>query len=336
MKVLKLVLMVVVIVVSLLSISCTTNVEPLDPAVLNPNINPNLPTEAIFKVDFSNQTYTTTIASAVISETTITIGALDASGKNFTINLTGTTIGDYATTDQVAILYKKQVSDIFGFVSLNTLGSTANVNVASINNITKRIKGTFKFIGKWNDGANATPPAAIQFINGSFDIPFTTTTVPINAGSFQVDIDGQTITATDIQAVKTISFDNVTNLPLIDPITGLVVATYAISGKVGTTKIFSISFFNTNLTTISFPEYAASASYIPNALNPLSVYSSAELDPSGTEVGQINITTNDETNKKLTGTFNSKVFLRDLTTGMVSDTKIMTNGKFTNVTYIIN
>ena len=203
MKIFKLVSILLILIISSLSVSCTTNVEPIDPAVLNPNINPNAPVAGAFKVDFSDQTYTTTDATAVITGTTITIAALNTSGKNFTINLTGIAPGNYSTIDKVSILYKKQVSDIFGYVSSNSLGSTATVSVTSINDVTRRIKGTFKFIGNWNDPSNTTPPVGIQFTNGTFDVPFTTPNVPTNVTFFKVDFNGQTFNTNTTTAILT-------------------------------------------------------------------------------------------------------------------------------------
>ena len=201
MKVLKVVSVLFVMIVSLLSIACTTNVEPIDPAVLNPNIDPNAPVEGTFKVDFEDQTFSTLSASALIAPNSITIGALKAStGENFTITLTGVTLGEYSTTDQVSILYKEEKAGVFGYLSKNTIGSTATVNITSINNATRRIKGTFKFIGNWNDPTNTTPPAAIQFTNGTFDVPFTTPDAP-STSFFKVDFNGQTFNAITKTAV---------------------------------------------------------------------------------------------------------------------------------------
>jgi hypothetical protein len=331
MKVLKVVSVLFVMIVSLLSVACTTNVEPIDPAVLNPNIDPNAPVEGTFKVDFEDQTFSTISASALITPNSITIGALKAStGENFTINLTGVTLGEYSTTDQVSILYKEETAGVFGYLSKNTIGSTATVNITSINNATRRIKGTFKFIGNWNDPTNATPPAAIQFTNGTFDVPFTTPDVSVNTASFKVDIDGVPFEATSVTAVKSYSFDPITNEPVLDPNTNQQIFSYSIIGTYNQTSLVSLSIFeSTEISSHDMPGNGAQIQYMPNQLDPMTTFSSHD------NVGNITISSNDAVNKIMSGTFYCKVHIYDMLTGNISSSKQLTNGVFTNVTYTI-
>lgn len=462
MKVLKIVSVLLVMVVSVLSVSCTTNVEPIDPAVLNPNIDPNAPVEGAFKVDFGDQTYSTTSASAIIKANSITIGALkSATGENFTINLTGITLGEYSTTEKVTVLYKEEVASVFGYLSQNTLGSTATVNVTSINNATRRIKGTFKFIGNWNDPTNATPPAAIQFTNGTFDLPFTTPDA-LSSSFFKVDFNGQTFNATtktaeigngkiviagirgansetvgitiqgttpgtyttasimgysdntmldyEYASVKlegtslvstasvTISSINTTtkiitgtfnfighwsdfsdatpptpieftngsfSIPYTDatidpnPLNGTFTATvdgeqyvaneviaikaltgggsFSITGNINNGllgKSMTIQFYPNVDNNYLIPEQGI-ITYVPDVLA-LQSYTPVNFNNPQENVGILNITSVDEVNKKISGTFSSTVFLLDTVTQTVIGQKEITNGIFTNVTYTIN
>lgn len=334
MKVIKFAAVFLMMVVSLMSVSCTSSVEPIDPAVLNPNIDLNTPVAGAFKVDFNDQTFTSTTAGAVITGTKITIAALNSTtGENFTINLTGITTGEYSTTDKVSVLYKEAVSDSFGFLSQITIGSTATVKVTSINNATKRIKGTFKFIGNWNDPTNATPPAAIQFLNGTFDLPFTTTVVPVDVASFTVDIDGVQFLANTIEAKKTALKDAITNDPIIDPNTGLPIYIYSIRSVSNQTKVVSITFYESTDNLHNIPSDGTSVNYIPDPLNPLVSFSA--IDVADENIGNITITSNDMINKIISGTFVCKVSILDFTTGEISSSKQLTSGVFTNVTYTI-
>ena len=468
MKRLKIVLVLLVTISAMLSVSCTTNIEPIDPAVLNPVTDPNVPADGAFKVDFADKTFTTTETSAIISATSITIGAVkSSSGENFSIILTGVTSGEYSTTDKVTVLYKEKVADIFGYLSQNTLGSTATVNVTSIDNATKRIKGTFKFIGNWNNPADTTPPTALQFTNGTFDLPFTTG-VPNPASSFfKVDFNGQTFNATTktavigngkieiagvrgansetvgiiIQGVSTGTYtttsamgysDNTTadyafaslklegsslvstasvtitnintttkiitgtfnfighwsdfsntnppapieftngsfSLPYTDattdpnPLNGTFTATvegqsfvaneiiavrktiiqpgipdvisYNIAGLLNeglTSKSITIQFFPKGTNSYLIPEEGL-ISYIPNALTQ-EVYSPTNIANPFENTGVLNITSEDITNKKISGTFSCTVFLIDNLTQTIIGQKEITNGVFTNVTYTI-
>lgn len=290
MKRIKLVLVLLVIISAMLSVSCTTNIEPIDPAVLNPNIDPN--GLGAFKVDFGDKTFTTTETKAVINATSITIGAVKSStGENFSIVLNGITSGEYSTTDKVTLLYKEKVADIFGYLSQNTLGSTATVSVTSIDNATKRIKGTFKFIGNWNDPADTTPPTAIQFTSGTFDLPFTTD-VPNPVDSFfKVDFNGQTFNATTKTAV-------ITNGSII-------------IGAMRGTNGESFSIALNGATTGVYNSADDVITYTPSDVSQYNYINFTSL-PS-TNTGSVTITSINETNHTISGTFSFVGYWSDFT-----------------------
>lgn len=308
MKRLKIVLVLLVTISAMLSVSCTTNIEPIDPAVLNPITDPNVPADGAFKVDFGDKTFTTTEISAVISATSITIGAVkSSSGENFSIVLTGITPGEYSTTDKVTVLYKEKVADIFGYLSQNTLGSTATVNVTSIDNASKRIKGTFKFIGNWNDPADTTPPTAIQFTNGTFDLPFTTDVLNPTSSFFKVDFNGQTFNATN----KTAVIGN---------------GKIEIAGVRGANSE-SVGFVLQGTTTGTYTTGAVVA-YTENAAN---VYTFASIKVEGASVvntATVTITNINTTTKIITGTFNFVGHWSDLSNPMPPNPIDFTNGSF--------
>lgn len=308
MKRIKLVLVLLVTISAMLSVSCTTNIEPIDPAVLNPNIDPNALGKGAFKVDFGDKTFTTTETSAVISATSITIGAVKSStGENFSIVLNGITPGEYSTTDKVAVLYKEKVADVFGYLSQNTLGSTATVNVTSIDNATKRIKGTFKFIGNWNDPANTTPPAAIQFTNGTFDLPFTTDVPNPVSSFFKVDFNGQTFNATTTVAIIT------EGTIIINGVKDSNGENFALILNGSTTGVYNTADDLFTYSTSSTAEYG---------------YSNFSDLPSENS-GLVTITSIDQVNKTISGTFNFKGFWSDFLNTNPPAPIEFTNGSFT-------
>jgi len=78
-------------------------------------------------------------------------------------------------------------------------------------------------------------------------------------------------------------------------------------------------------------------SYYPNSTIPTTVYNSNNLaDMSNhTPSGQLNVTSNDTTNKIISGTFHGTVYLNDLQTFALVGTKTFTNGIFSNVHYTL-
>jgi len=156
----------------------------------------------------------------------------------------------------------------------------------------------------------------------------------INQGSFTVNISGTPFTANSIIASKSVARNPITGEIMTDPDTGQPIVSYSIVGKYNETQIVTLQWTQSNSSTVSFnaPDGGASITYIPNGLNPMAFFTT--INPQSTEIlGNISITANNPTTRNISGTFNAKVFVIDLTTGQVGDFKDLTTGVFNNVTY---
>lgn len=146
--------------------------EPVDSTVsLNPD-TPSLPVS--FKVSFSGQTYSTTLASAVFSNGHIILNAFRGNElESFSMDIVGTSTGDYPTNENI-IIYKGGITEPM-FVSVNPadiVSDTGKITITSINSVNKRISGTFTFKAYNNEG---DVTATKEFANGVFtNIPYTT------------------------------------------------------------------------------------------------------------------------------------------------------------------
>ena len=308
------------------NISCTTDVEPLGSGVLNPIIDPNNPMNSFFKVDFNGVTFEATTKTAVIGNGKIEIaGIKGANNETVGIIIQGTTTGTYTT--EALLGYSENATNEYAFASLKldgtSLVNTATVTITNINTTTKIITGTFNFVGHWSDFSSANPPSPIEFTNGTFSIPYTTPNSnpnPLN-GTFTATIDGEQYVANEITAIKSLISG-----PLSFAITGNIA-----NGLLG--KSMTLQFFQGSINTYLLPDQGL-INYLPDVLS-LQMYSSFNLDNPFENVGQIEITSIDEINKKISGKFNSKVFYIDPVTQTVIGSKIITNGVFTNVTYTI-
>lgn len=146
--------------------------EPVDSTVnLNP-VTPSLPIS--FKVSFSGQTYSTSLASAVIKDGEIVINAFRGDElESFSMDIMGNTLGDYPTNENV-IVYRASVAAPL-FISVNPadeVSDTGKITITSINIVNKRISGSFNFTGYSNDGSVTSTK---EFSNGVFtNIPYTT------------------------------------------------------------------------------------------------------------------------------------------------------------------
>ncbi|MGV3696348.1 DUF6252 family protein [Flavobacterium sp.] len=167
------------------------DIEPIDPA-LNPDDfqNPG-GGPAVFKADFSGETWNGTMSQALISENFISIGATRADGSTFSILLNATGPGTFPANNNI-VAYTPAGSD-FGYWSLNTQNEsedTGSITVTSINTTAKTISGTFTFKGYWSDESN-TSIIPVQFTNGVFtNIPYTTNVPPVGTDSFFAKVDG--------------------------------------------------------------------------------------------------------------------------------------------------
>jgi len=158
---------------------------------------------------------------------------------------------------------------------------------------------------------------------------------PVNQGSFTLNISGVPFIANSIIAVKSAYRNPITGEVMTDPDTGLPMVNYSIIGKYNETKLVTLQWIQTDPATTSFdvPDDGAAITYIPDALNPMVSYTSANPLSMDT-VGNIGITSNNPTTRKISGTFHSKVYAIDFNTGQVGDFKDLTTGVFNNITYI--
>ena len=191
MKKLKLISYLFILVGSLSITSCSTDVEPIDPAViLNPGPDPTNPTTGFFKVDFNNQTYNATVATAFVMGNTIIIsGARGVQGENFSFILDGSTVKTYNSAEDNMVYNPSNASeyDYANFADMSTPVNTGSVTITEINQTTHMISGTFNFVGYWSDYTDENPPAPIAFTNGSFSIPYTSTNPTSDIFTAQVD-----------------------------------------------------------------------------------------------------------------------------------------------------
>jgi hypothetical protein len=181
--------------------SCTTDIEPIDPAVLIPNPIEN----GQFKVDIDEQTFVATNVQAVVNASAIAITGLRSGNNDFIqitlptpLNQVGTYTWTEATTNNVVLglIYSNSASE--GFISAPSNGDfalfpaytdTAKVTVTSINVQNKTISGTFEFTGGRFNAAGAL--VMKKFTNGSFtNISFVGAAVNPSANNFFAKIDG--------------------------------------------------------------------------------------------------------------------------------------------------
>lgn len=249
MKKLKFISYLFIIVGSLSMTSCSTDVEPIDPAViLNPGTdptNPTNPTASFFKVDFNNQTYNGTLNTAFVAANTIIIsGARGTQGENIAFILNGSAIGTYASEEDLMVYNPSASSeyDYGNFADPSTSNAnTGSVTITEINQTTHMISGTFHFVGHWSDFTNETPPAPITFTNGSFSVPFTATntttdvfTAKIGGTAFNPELIGSSYISVNDQDWISIAGSNGTKDMTVSFKDGITPGTYTITGNVAT------------------------------------------------------------------------------------------------------
>lgn len=216
MKKIKFLSVCFVLLTSSIFTSCTTDVEPLDPAVeLTPD-NPNNPVEGVLKVDFDGQTFVATTTQAVVNSTAIAISGLRASNGDFiqiTLPAPLNQVGTYTWNDALAantvlgLMYS--TSGSLGYVTAPQNGDfaefpeyqdTATVTISSIDMENKTISGTFQFTGGRFSDDGATIQTKI-FTNGSFtNISFEGDIVAPSDNTFFAKIDGVDFNPTTVTA----------------------------------------------------------------------------------------------------------------------------------------
>jgi len=159
-------------------ISCET--EPVDSVLLeNLGEEPGTAGPAVFKVDFSGDTYVATSSAAVAANGAIVITGLKGSnGQSVTLSVNGTGTGNYNTA---LMTYSTGGVSQYFYTNSNPASTnsipTGSVNITSVNTANNTISGTFNFTGYWSEVAANLP--SISFTNGVFtNIPISGLTNP--------------------------------------------------------------------------------------------------------------------------------------------------------------
>ena len=169
--------------------SCDT--EPVDPVLTpNPGEEPGGGTApAVFKVDFSGQTYVATSTIATVGQGLITIGGLKGTnGEMVSLVIEGTGTGTYDGS-KAFMDYNDGTSE-YSYSNLDFANGedTGTVIITKIDTATKTISGTFNFVGFWTNDEDNKP--SIAFTNGTFEnIPYTGG-VETGAEFFKATVDG--------------------------------------------------------------------------------------------------------------------------------------------------
>lgn len=223
--------------------------EPIDSAIdlddfENPTGGP-----MVFKADFSGETWTGTMAQAVVSGNFISIGAARADGSTFSVLVEASTTGTFPANNNI-IAYTPQGSE-YGYWSINTTNeseNTGSITITNINTVAKTVSGTFNFKGYWSDSTN-TSIIPVQFTNGVFtNVPYITQAqtgdtffAKVGGTEFQdvniltalIDVAGQEYISV---AASTASADSMT----VSVKSNLTAGTYPITGNTATDVVQAI------------------------------------------------------------------------------------------------
>lgn len=243
----KLIAGIVLILTSFTFTSCDN--EPIDSAIdLDDFENPTGGPMA-FKADFSGETWTGTMAQAVVSGNFISIGAAKADGSAFSILVEAHTTGTFPANQNI-IAYTPAGSE-YGYWSINPANDTedtGSITITSINTVAKTVSGTFSFKGYWSDTTN-TSIIPVQFTNGVFNnIPYITQTQTGDtffakvAGTEFQDVDIMT-TSIDFggQNYTSIAADNASGDGITVSVkSDLVAGTYPITGNTATDVVQAV------------------------------------------------------------------------------------------------
>ena len=278
-----------VLVTAALFNSCTTDVEPIDPAVIitNPVTNGQL------KVDIDGQTFVATNVQAVVNSTAIAISGL-RSGNNDFIQITLPSplnqVGTYTWANATAantvlgLIYSNGSSEAYvtapnngDFAAFPEYTDTATITVSSIDTQNKTISGTFQFTGgRFDDAGNILLK---KFTNGSFtNISFSGDIVSPSNNTFSAKLDGVPFEPTTVNANK-----------LTDKI-------YVVGKKAGIENI-----------TLALPDDITPGTYEFVTFGDYIAFYILDTTQNGTfnaASGSVTIITHNTSTKKLKGTFN--------------------------------
>lgn len=170
--------------------------EPVDPVLLdNIGQDPGTAGPAVFKVDFSGDTFVATSSAATVNNANIAItGIKGTNGQAVSILIDGNTVGNYPGS-KVLLDYTPSADSEYSYsnVDFATGQESGTVSITSIDTVNKTISGTFSFVGWWGDADLNLP--SIAFTNGVFqNVPYTGSTGggPVTSDEyFKARVDGQ-------------------------------------------------------------------------------------------------------------------------------------------------
>ncbi|MCO6146538.1 DUF6252 family protein [Flavobacterium sp. NRK1] len=172
-------------------VACDT--EPVDP-VLTENIGENQPGDAVFKVNFSDETHTAIQATAKFEEGMLSIAGVMGTNAEFV----SITLDDYAvkTYNEAFIGYYPGSSTAGGYLNINpeTGQNNGQVVITEVDTVNNTISGTFSFTGYYVDVEMNLP--SIAFTNGVFEnipitgLPQNPGTNPVNQKLFKAKVNG--------------------------------------------------------------------------------------------------------------------------------------------------
>ena len=191
--------------------SCSTDIEPIDPAVTIPNPSAN----GQLKVDIDGQTFVATNVQAVVNATSIAITGL-RSGNNDLIQITLPAplnqVGTYTWADATAnntllgLIYSNSSGNAFvaapsngDFAEFPAYTDTAKITVTAIDAQNKTISGTFQFNGgRFDDAGNLVMK---KFTNGSFtNVSFAGDIASPSSNTFFAKVDGVPFQPTSVNS----------------------------------------------------------------------------------------------------------------------------------------
>lgn len=193
-------LSVLVILFSAFTFTSCDN-EPIDSAInLDDFDNGGNAGPALFKADFSGETWTALSSQAVISGNFIQIAGIKSDGSGFGFIIEGSSTGTFpANTNLLAF---NPAGSEFSYWSTNfenPAEDTGSITITNIDTVNKKISGTFNFKGYWSN-TDETGVLPINFTNGVFtDVPYINGTE--TGDSFFAKVGGVEFADVDILAV---------------------------------------------------------------------------------------------------------------------------------------
>lgn len=149
--------------------------EPIDSAIDLDNFGGGNAGPAMFKADFSGNTWVASTAQALIGGNYITISGIKPNGEGFGLLVEASATGTYPANTN--ILAFTPAGSEYGYWSTNFDNpeeNTGSITITNINTVNNTISGTFSFKGYWSD-TTTTSILPVQFSNGIFEnIPFVT------------------------------------------------------------------------------------------------------------------------------------------------------------------